>query len=95
MNFAEVERLVSEALRVWQSLGANQDAETATARNSLGETYRSQGLSKEAEQEFRRSIQIWEEIAGAGHVETAISLHNLAGALQDQERYCEAGKVIK
>jgi tetratricopeptide (TPR) repeat protein len=87
MNLAEAEGLLGKALGIRQALGANRDAETATALNNLGETFRSQGLPSQAEQQFRQSIRIWEEAAGADHLETAISLNNLAGALQDQQRY--------
>ena len=95
MNLAEAEGLLEQALGIRRSLGANRDAETATALNSLGETFRSQGLASEAELQFRQSIRIWEEAAGADHLETAISLNNLAGALQDQQRYREAEQAMK
>ena len=93
MNLAEAEKLLKSALGIRQSQGPAHDAETATARNNLGEVYRSQGLAIEAEQQFRQSIGIWEEIAGPDHLETAISLHNLAGALQDHDRACSVPQL--
>ncbi|MCG9885365.1 MAG: tetratricopeptide repeat protein, partial [Cyanobacteria bacterium] len=62
----------------------------ATSLNNLAGLYESQGRYGEAEPLYRRSLEIYEQVLGADHPNTAASLNNLAALYQSQGRYGEA-----
>lgn len=69
----------------------NQDEkQTATLLNALGELYRVQGRYAEAEPLFRRSLEMRQKELGSGHTKVAESLNNLAVLYYNLQRYDDA-----
>ncbi|HEY3275686.1 MAG TPA: CHAT domain-containing tetratricopeptide repeat protein, partial [Syntrophorhabdaceae bacterium] len=69
--------------------------EVAETLNSLGGLYQSRGAIKEAEQYFRRSLDIREKAFGKYHPAVAESLDTLAGLYTATGRYREAEERYK
>jgi tetratricopeptide (TPR) repeat protein len=69
--------------------------ETATALNNLAVTYNVLARYAEAEQLFRRAIEIGEKTLGKDHPTIATRYNNLALLLYDQGRYAEAEPLFR
>ena len=85
--------MIEESISQRRGLMREDHPEIATAHNNLGELLHEQGATKQAEAQFRRSLEIWMSVAGPDHLETAISMHNLGATLRDQHRYGEAEEL--
>ncbi|MEM9459836.1 MAG: tetratricopeptide repeat-containing serine/threonine-protein kinase [Myxococcota bacterium] len=65
----------------------------ADGLNHLGVVLRAQGKPEEAEQRFRRALQLREHALGPDHPQVATAANNLGNALHDQGLY-EASEVM-
>jgi CHAT domain-containing protein/tetratricopeptide (TPR) repeat protein len=91
-NFGEAERLHRQVLALYEKILAPDDARLGTVLNNLGDVYRLQGRSAEAEPLLRRSLAIAEKTwPEAGSV--ALSLINLGHALMGQGKLEEAEAI--
>ena len=70
------------AKRKWLDAAAN--TECAALLNRVGGYFHGRGIYSEARPLFERAVAIYEKALGPEHPDTATSLNNLAGLLQDQ-----------
>ena len=63
--------------------------------NRTGQYLNARGRYREAEPLYQRALLVAEQVQGASHPDTAISLNNLAGLYWDQGRYAEAEPLLK
>ena len=63
-RYSEAEALDRKALVILQQESVKNNPEIATSLNNLGAVYTAQGKYPEAEDHYRRALQIWQQASG-------------------------------
>jgi serine/threonine-protein kinase len=92
-RYDEAEHLLGEAIDVARALG--DSALEADAHTDLGHSLVARGSYLDAEAAYRRALELRRAFLGERHDRTAIALHNLALALEEQERFAEADSLYR
>lgn len=82
----EIEKQLLAAVKQAESLKP-KDPRLATALDNLADFYKSRARYADAEQLYRRSLDIRKKAFGSRHLSVATSLNNLASSLQQQGKY--------
>lgn len=82
----DAERLAGRALDLAVVVLPPDDAALASIWNTMGQVYRFQGRSVEAESSFRKAIQIWTATRGPAHPLVGYALRNFAAFEHDRGR---------
>jgi tetratricopeptide (TPR) repeat protein len=94
-QYALVEPLYREAMRIYEQVHGKEHPSTATTYNNLAGLYRLQGRYDEAEPLYKKALQIRENELGKNHPSTATSYNNLAYLYDSQRRYDKAEPLLK
>jgi serine/threonine protein kinase len=92
-NYAEADSIGRQAVVVGRTL-ADKSA-LANALGSLGQCVNFLGRYEEAEQLYRESIRIHQNLEGTGTVSATPTMNNLALLMHEQSRYAEADSLFK
>ncbi len=76
-RYADAEKSLQTTLKAAETFGP-QDPRLTTSLNNLAVLYKTQGKYAEAEQLYKRSLEIREKALGPKHSDVAQSLNNLA-----------------
>jgi tetratricopeptide (TPR) repeat protein len=86
----EAQPLRGEVLETYHKILGDEHPYTARARNNLAVNQTSQGRFAEAEQGYRKALDVCPKALGEVHPQTAMTYSNLARNLAEQRRYAEA-----
>jgi tetratricopeptide (TPR) repeat protein len=92
-NFDLAEPSLKKCVHATQRRLGDENIDTLSSINILGELYYLQGKYKESEDLFLKSLEMRKRILGDDHPDVATSLNNLGGLYQIQERYDEAESI--
>jgi tetratricopeptide (TPR) repeat protein len=90
----EAERELTRATELHERVFGSTNELTLVAKSALADTYVIMDKAERAEPILRQIVEGAQRIYGPSHLETAISLNNLANALSEfPEKYAESEKV--
>lgn len=92
-EFADAERELREAFRLWGSVRSVSPDAWANAHHNLGRVLWYQAKYDEAETEYREALRRRTEFYGAEHLFTARTTHHLAATLQDLSKFEESERL--
>src|SRR5689334_10535251 len=91
-HIAEAEQMQSSAIAILRQ--QEPTPQLAAALNNLGNVFSAQRRWKEAEQDIREALLIWERLGGPENPSLAAGLLNLGVLLQERKQYDEAGRAL-
>ena len=94
-EYAKVEPLYREALRIRQKVLGPEHRDTAGSLNNLAALYDDMGEYAEAEPLFQEALRIDQKVLGPEHPNTARSLNNLALLYEEMGEYAKAEPLFQ
>jgi CHAT domain-containing protein len=94
-EYAKVEPLLQEALRIRQKVLGEEHPATANSLGNLAGLYQAMGEYAKAEPLCREALRIWQKVLGQEHPNTEVSLENLALLEIDLGRIDEATALAR